>query len=441
MRGIRVLWFALLVCVMAGLPLSAVAQTPPSAQSAYAPVEHLAGTIGPRVGGTPGNRAAAEYIAAQLRQHGYQVELHAFEFPYYEERRVDLVQLTPQQRSVAARAMFYSANTPPAGVEAEAVFVGLGRPQDLEGRRVRGAIALADPGEIHPAFKVANAAQQGAVGVVTYDDQPGGIVARTLGRRSPIPAVGISQEDGRRLVAAAREGGLRLRLHVDGLFETRSSVNVAATRGGAARPGEIIVVGAHYDTVPGSPGANDNASGVAVVLEVARVLATTPTARTIQYVLFGVEEFGLFGSSAYVNERRRGVVAMINLDMVGWGPRLMIGNSPGRDGAIVVAAMRVAADLGIPVTRLHSSGSDHFSFEQVGIPTIFLHRGTDPYYHRPTDVASNVDPQHLEEAARVTVGLVTHPAFPSAVLHHRLVAMGGRQPCFRRPPMRYCTLE
>lgn len=420
-------WSCLLLAVVAVLPLSVAAQTPPSAQSAFAHIEHLAGVIGPRVAGTPANHVAAEYLAAQLRQYGYQVELQTFEFPYYEERRVELVQTTPSQRTIAAKAMFYSATTPPTGVEAEAVFVGLGRPQDFEGRRVRGAIALTEGGEIHPALKVANAARQGAIGAVVYDDQPDGIVVRTLGTRSPIPAVGISQEDGRQLAVAVRDGGVRLRLHVDGLFETRTSSNVIATRRGGIRAGEIIVVGAHYDSVPGSPGANDNASGVAVVLETARALATTATARSVQYVLFGTEEFGLFGSSAFVNERRRGVVAMINLDMVGWGPRMMIGNSPGRDGAIVVASMRVAVDLGIPVTRFHSSGSDHASFERVGIPAVFLHRGLNPYYHRPTDVASTVDPGHLEEAVRLTVGLLSHPAFPAASLHPRSDAEASRR--------------
>ncbi len=426
MRRIPVRLLVLLLIVAAGLPLSVEAQTQPSAQTAYAHVEHLAGVIGPRPGGTPGNRAAAEYIASQLRQHGYQPEFQAFDFLYYEERRVEFAQLTPSQRSIAAKAMFYSASTPPAGVEAEAVFVGLGRPQDFEGRRVRGAIVLAEPGEIHPAYKVANAARQGAVGAVVYDDQPGGIVARTLGVRSAIPAVAVSHEDGRRLVAAAREGGVRLRLLVDGLFETRSSANVVAARRGSSRADEIIVVGAHYDSVAGSPGANDNASGVAVVLEAARVLAATPVARTVHYVLFGVEEFYLFGSMAYTKERSRGVVAMINLDMVGWGPRLMIGNSADREGAVVIAAMRVAAELGIFATRFHSSGSDHYSFERAGVPAVFIHRGIDPYYHRPTDVASVVDPQNLEEAVRLTVGLLSHPAFPSAVLYRRTVAMAAR---------------
>lgn len=192
--------------------------------------------------------------------------------------------------------MLYSGSSPPAGLEAEA-------------------------GAIHPSGMVTNAARAGAAGAVIITNQPEGIVVRTLGNRSPIPAVGISQEDGRRLVAAMRERSLRLRLTVERLFEIRSSENVVAIREGAVRPSETVVVGAHYDSVPGSPGANDNASGVAVVLEVARALATTPMPRTVQHVLFGAEEFGLFGSFAYASERRRGVVAMVYLDMVGWGDR------------------------------------------------------------------------------------------------------------------------
>jgi aminopeptidase YwaD len=375
------------------------------------------------VAGTPASQAAAEYLAAQLRQYGYPVEFHGFRFPYYEERRVELVQTTPAPRSIAAKAMFYSASTPPGGVEAEAVFVGFGRPQDFDGRRVRGAIAVTEAGWIHPSEKVANVVGAGAVGAVVFDNQPEGIVARTLGRRSTIPAVGISQEDGRRLVAAMREGSVKLRLHVDGLFEDRSSVNVVATRQGTSRPGEIIIVGAHYDSVPGSPGANDNASGVAAVLEVARALATTPVRRTVQYVLFGAEEFGLYGSFAYSNERRHGVVAMVNLDMVGWGERLMVGNSPGRDNTAVIVALRVAAELGIPVTRFHSALSDHAMFERFGIPSVFLHRGTDPHYHRPTDVPPVVDPRNLEEASRLVIGLLLHPAFPTAAVDRRLVGV------------------
>jgi len=99
-------------------------------------------------------------------------------------------------------------------------------------------------------------------------------------------------------------------------------------------------------------------------------------------------------------------VAMINLDMVGWGERLMVGNSPGRDSSAVETALQIAQRLGIEVNRFRAGASDHVSFERQGIPTVFFHRGVDPSYHRPTDVPSNVDPKHLEEAARLLVGLI-----------------------------------
>jgi len=182
-------------------------------------------------------------------------------------------------------------------------------------------------------------------------------------------------------------------------------VNVVATKRGTVRPDEIVVVGGHYDSVARSPGANDNASGVAATLEAARVLASIPTPRTVQFVLFAAEELGLYGSAAFASDRRQGVVAMINLDMVGWGERLMVGNT-GRDDAIVNTALQAAQQAGIQVTRFRAGGSDHVNFERAGIPSLMLHRGVDPHYHRPTDAPSNVEPRHLEEASRLVVAIV-----------------------------------
>src|SRR5439155_1318131 len=81
------------------------------------------------------------------------------------------------------------------------------------------------------------------------------------------------------------------------------------------------------DSVPLSPGANDNASGVATVLEVARLLAEVPTARSIHFVAFGAEELGLVGSGYYVATRTLSVRGMVNLDMVGHGAQLLVSNS------------------------------------------------------------------------------------------------------------------
>ncbi len=398
-----ILLAAFLTGILAAPPV--VAQPAPSGASAFAHVQQLAGVIGPRVAGTPAERQAAEYMAAQFRQYGYTVEFHTFQFPFFEVRQVQVQLLGAQPRTVQAEALLLTTSTPPSGIDAELVPAGLGRPEDYEGKRVTGAIALAERGVITFREKMVNAASRGAAGIIVYNNQPG-IVPGTLLQRSEIPAVTITQDDGKQLVEAAQRGSLRVRLLVDAVHETRSTANVVATKRGTTRPSEIVVVGGHFDSVPGSPGANDNASGVATILETARVLASVPTARTIQFVPFSGEELGLYGSAAFANDRRQGVVAMVNLDMVGWGERLMLGNTPGRDDAIVSTAVQVAQRLGIQVNRFRTGGSDHVSFERQGIPTVFFHRGVDPAYHRPTDVPANVDPKHLEEAARLLVALV-----------------------------------
>ncbi len=439
-RRIVSILLVLAICTLAPAPAVGQPVPPaPSGEAAFAHVQHLASTIGPRVAGTPSERQAAEYLAAQFRQFGYQADLHSFRFPYFEARRVELLQLGTAPRAVPALIFTYSAPTAPGGIEADVVHVGLGRPSDYEGRQVAGAVALVARGSITFGEKAANAAARGAVAVVVFNNAPEGIMAGTLLGPSRIPAVAISNEEGVRLVEAAQHGRLRVRLLVDTVLETRSTVNVVATKRGAVRPEEIVVVGAHYDSVPGSPGANDNASGVAVVLEAARVLAGTPTPRTIQFVLFAAEELGLFGSVAFAEERRQGVVAMINIDMVGWGSILMAGGSPGRDETMVNAAVEVARTLGIQLNRLRLAGSDHASFERVGIPAVFLHRGVDPHYHRPTDLPSIVDPRNLEEAARLVVGMLLHPAIPTAVVGRRFVGMvapelpvGSQQPLVAR---------
>ncbi len=398
----------LLITLLVSWTSAALAQSvplAPSGDAAFAHVQHLAGVIGPRIAGTPSERQAAEYLSAQLRQYGYPVELHQFPMPYFEVRKVEVAQTSPGARTFTSQALLLSAPSPVAGVEGDVVSVGLATTADVEGKPLRGAIALIERGTITFREKVANVAARGAVAAVVYNNQPG-IISGTLGQRSEIPAVSIAQDDGRRLAEAAQGSRMRVRVLVDSVFETRQGINVVATKRGTLRPDEIIVIGGHYDTVPVAPGANDNASGTATVLEVARVRAGTPLPRTVQFVLFGAEELGLHGSAAFASERRQGIVAMINLDMVGWGDRLMVGASPGRDDSIVNVADRVAQRLGIAVTKTRVSASDHASFERAGVPAVFVHRGVDPHYHQSGDVPSNVSPRNLEEAARLSVGIL-----------------------------------
>src|SRR5438309_419936 len=156
-------------------------------------------------------------------------------------------------------------------------------------------------------------------------------------------------------------------------------------------------------------GANDNASGVAAVLEVARLLVEVPTARTVHFVAFGAEELGLVGSSYYVANRTLAVTGMVNLDMVGHRAQLLLSNSAGRGGLMDVAE-QVAGRLGIGVQRLSLGSSDHVSFEGAGVPVVFIHTGDDGVYHTPQDVYARIDPNLLAQAASLAAALVVEIA-------------------------------
>ncbi len=192
------------------------------------------------------------------------------------------------------------------------------------------------------------------------------------------------------------------------------SVNVIAHRGDV-RPGEPwLAVGAHLDTVPESPGAEDNASGIGVLLTVARAVTWRRTRLPVVLIAFGAEEprgptddDHHYGSRAYVDRlsaaQRRSLRGMVSMDRIGVGSAVVIGSAedgdPLRD-ELVAAAERAGAPY---VVESGQRSSDHWSFVRDGLPGVRL--GSTPYagYHSPTDVVSVVDRRQLERAARVVV--------------------------------------
>jgi hypothetical protein len=191
------------------------------------------------------------------------------------------------------------------------------------------------------------------------------------------------------------------------------STNVIATPEGF-RPGRPhLLVGAHLDTVPQAPGAEDNASGVAVVLELARMAVRDGTRLPVVFVAFGAEEprgdgdaLHHFGSTAYVDRmtqrERRGLQAMVSLDRVGVGAVVPVctgGLSPLRVRAMLV---RVAQEMDMPVsTCSDNAASDHWSFEKAGEPVARI--GSTPYagYHSAQDVPAVVNPAQIGRVGRV----------------------------------------
>jgi Zn-dependent M28 family amino/carboxypeptidase len=189
--------------------------------------------------------------------------------------------------------------------------------------------------------------------------------------------------------------------------------NVAAVIPGAdsALRDQYIIVGAHYDHLGRSsrgaldrevgevlrPGADDNASGSAAVLELARRLAVRPARRSVLVIHFDAEEWGLVGSRVFVEHmpiRRESIVSMLNMDMVGRlrGARLMVDVSSA-NAVIRVFVDSAAATAGVPTVRSSAIAerSDHASFRRAGIPVVALFTGFHDDYHRATDTAARID--------------------------------------------------
>ncbi len=185
---------------------------------------------------------------------------------------------------------------------------------------------------------------------------------------------------------------------------------------------EIVYVTAHYDSVPGSPGANDNGSGTSTLLELARVMKDVPTNKEIRFVAFGAEEIGLVGSRYYVSQLSQAEkdrsVANFNLDMVGtdWEPASQLYISPvdGEPNQVWESSKAAAEKLGLDDDKLFLypfGRSDHVPFYEAGIDSaLFIWRepGTgnfEPYYHSPQDTIEHVSPEKIQ-----VVGDLIHSA-------------------------------
>ena len=171
-----------------------------------------------------------------------------------------------------------------------------------------------------------------------------------------------------------------------------------------------IVVGGHMDTVPTSPGANDNASGVSAILEIARIARGTRQAGFLRFVAFGSEEYGQdgthhVGSQVFVNrlgiKGRRKLGGMVSVDMVSDGRPLIVGNSGISEDVLARYLYRRIDNANIGVEyRTLCDCSDNGPFEHAGIPASFMWSGEEPNYHDDSDTVANMVPRDLERTGK-----------------------------------------
>ncbi len=224
--------------------------------------------------------------------------------------------------------------------------------------------------------------------------------------------------------------------------------NVVATLEGVAPPGErrVLIISAHYDSTTGeppewepgdpAPGADDNASGVAALLEAARLLSAWRFYHTVRFIAFAGEELGRLGSRHYAAEARaRGedIAGVINLDMIGYESddipwfEIHAGVDPWAVEAAAIVSRTVAAydlDLLPQILTEDAVGySDHESFWEMGFPALLLIEDTElrgsttdwnPYYHTVEDTLDKLNRRYLAELTRAAVGTLGYLARPMA---------------------------
>jgi hypothetical protein len=168
---------------------------------------------------------------------------------------------------------------------------------------------------------------------------------------------------------------------------------------------DIIIVGAHMDSKPPSPGANDDGSGVAVVLELASLFRNTTPPYTLWFVFFGAEEIidsniqhHHYGSRfmAGDSELIGNLYAAASIDMVGVGTELWIDNMGEADDFWRRMIFEAANNMDLPVRAgEHRAWSDHEAFEYAGVPSAWIHWRYDNEYHKETDTSDRIDPELL----------------------------------------------
>ncbi len=352
---------------------------------------------GTRVSGSPGYDASVEYVRSTLEAAGYTPTVQTFTFNTFITLSPTVVERVspPPAGPLDASAMSYSGSgdvtaavtaltAPPAdatpGCEASD-FAGF----------TAGTIALISRGGCTFAIKATNASAAGASAVVIYNNAAGAL-SGTLGETFTLnlPVVQTTQALGQQLAATP---GLTLRVRTDTFRGSATTYNVIAETAGG-NPDNVVMAGAHLDSVNAGPGINDNGSGSAAILETAVQMAKVKPVNKVRFAWWGAEESGLVGSTRYVAgldaAAREDIALYLNFDMVG-SPNHVFFVYDGDDSDAVGAGAGPAgsdriektfeafySQRGIPFKGTDFSGrSDYGPFIAAGIPSGGLFTGAE----------------------------------------------------------------
>ena len=380
--------------------------------------------LGGRVAGSASEAAALAFARERLAAvPGAKVRDDPVEYPGW---RCRMAQLTSATTGVSFQCTPLLGTASAAGVVAEVLDLGLGRHEDFErhANRIRGRIVMVRheypfaSGHVHRRVKLSLAQRMGAVGFLIAHPEGGvGAVSGSSGRNggAGIPALGIGVEAAEAF-RGLPDGTLPVaRMVIDGDdHRARTCMLIADLPG---RGPDWVVVSAHIDGHPHGESAMDNATGVAVALGLARLLAphVSECPRGLRICLFSAEEWGLIGSRIWLEQMdeaaRRSMVINLNLDAVGGAYALTALTSGFERLDAWVNATAARADLPIASHLPLMANSDHANFAAHGIPAVRLIAGFDApdsnlrLVLTAADTRDKVHPEELDQALRLTTTL------------------------------------
>ena len=422
---------------------------------------------GNRASGFDGFDLSADYVARKLERYGWRVRRQPFAFDVFIQRAPSVFEQTAPEAATYVENEEYSTMeySGSGEVTAELVAVDLKlpptpepsstsgcEPSDFTGLDVTGKVALMQRGSCDFAVKVQNAADAGAAAAVIFNEGQEGrtdVIFGTLGELAEIPAVDTDFALGEDLANEVLNGPTGTTVHIATLTrsETRSTENViASTRTG--NPDDVVIAGAHLDSVVEGPGINDNGSGSATLVELAHQISELgiKPENKLRFTWWGAEESNLDGSTYFVEQlsqaRFERIALYLNLDMIGspnFGRFIYDGNGskfevegPPGSAAIERTFERYfdSQDLASGQTAFDGR-SDYGPFIDVGIPSGGLFTGAeeikteaeqdayggtegeafDPCYHQACDDIDNISRRGLRQMSDATAHAVNHYAF------------------------------
>jgi aminopeptidase YwaD len=396
-----------------------------NADSMYEMVRYLSEK--PREAGTEGEKRAVDYIESQFKSLGYETELQPIPLVDYKEKKREL---KIDNKILEGDIKAFLGSHVSGEVSAELVDVGKAYYGEV-GDEVKGKIALIETGSLPYFEQIETVLRKGAIGAIMYSNMPSGSFDVYVNEGVKIPGVTITRDQGLEIAEQLEKGLVNATLDVEVETIKSSSYNVIATK----KPndnndtGQIVTVGAHHDSVPGGPGANDDASGVSAVLELARIFSEKSIDTEIRFITFGAEEIGLVGSSLYVNslsiEEKFNIVSHLQLDMVGAaaaggehpGGGLMMYTLDGRPNIVTDLAATASIDVFSEAIPYGESGrSDHEPFHRSEIPAaLFIHTPLEPDYHQTSDTIDKISKEKLKQVTEIVgsaVNTIVSPDTP-----------------------------